>query len=91
MKIHELKTDPEVYDAVCNGEKSFEIRFDDRNFKVGDRLILKKTIHTGEEMNMGKPLNYIGVEKAVEVLYILRGQIYGLMDGWVIMSIQDED
>ena len=91
MKIHELKTDPEVFDAVCHGEKTFEIRFNDREFLVGDRLILKKTRFTGEEMKAGKPLNYMGVEKVVEITYILRGPIYGLTDGWVIMSIADED
>ena len=39
VKIQDLKTDPEVFEAVWNGEKTFEIRFDDRNFMVGKHAL----------------------------------------------------
>ncbi len=38
--IHDLKTLPEFFNAVCHGHKSFEIRNNDRNFKLGDTLHL---------------------------------------------------
>jgi len=84
---HELKTDPEVFDLVMGGKKTFEIRKDDRGFNVGDRLLLRKTVHTGEEMASGSPLEYEGSFWTVEVKRIMRGPIYGLEDGWCIMSI----
>ena len=84
---HELKTDPDVFDAVVAGNKTFEIRFNDRNFQVEDQLVLRKTKYTGEEMKNGAPLEYIGEPFFAVVIYILRGPIYGLSDGWVIMSI----
>jgi hypothetical protein len=87
MTIHELKTDPEVFDAVADGLKTFEIRYDDRGYQIGDQLILNKTRYTGEEMKQGKPLEYLDSYGAT-VSYILRGPIYGLADGWVIMSLQ---
>jgi len=39
---HELKTWPESFRAVKHGIKTFEVRKDDRNFQVGDYLILKE-------------------------------------------------
>jgi hypothetical protein len=84
--IHELKTDPEVFDAVNLGAKTFEIRFDDRNFQVGDDLILRETFYTGEEMKAGKPLTFTGRQYEFHVSYILHGPAYGLKEGWVIMS-----
>lgn len=89
MAHHELKTDPDVFDAVVRGEKTFAIRQNhDRDYQVGDWLQLKKTVYSGEQMAEGKPLEYTGDEIGVRASYILRGPRYGLADGWVIMSIQ---
>jgi hypothetical protein len=85
--IHELKTDPEVFDAVQRREKTFEIRKDDRGYKVGDGLLLKRTQYTGAEMAQGQPLVYTGEKEARMVTHILRGPCYGLAEGWCIMSI----
>ena len=38
---HFLKTLPEYYMAVENGIKTFEVRFNDRGYKVGDILHLQ--------------------------------------------------
>lgn len=37
---HELKTLPQYWDAVQRGEKTFEVRRDDRGFQKGDVLEL---------------------------------------------------
>lgn len=85
--IHDLKTDPEVFDALASGKKTFEIRLDDRGYNVGDTLLLRKTRYTGEQMHFGDPLEYTGDEERRLVTHILRGPIYGLERGWVIMSV----
>lgn len=87
-QYHELKTDPEVFDAVVAGKKTFEIRLDDRHYQLHDILVLRKMEFTGEEMKGGKPLNFIGQPFYVYVTYILHGPIYGLGEGWVIMALQ---
>lgn len=84
---HDLKTDPEVFDAVAAGLKTFEIRFNDRGFKVGDRLRLRRTTNTGDEMAAGAPLVFSGEEVSRLVSHVFSGPMYGLVDGWVILSL----
>lgn len=39
-----LKTLPEYFQAVIDGKKPFELRYNDRNFKTGDLYILEEFI-----------------------------------------------
>jgi hypothetical protein len=87
MTDHILKTDPAVFQAVVSGEKTWEIRYNDRDYQVGDILHLKETAYTGAEMNAGKPLIYTGNSLIVDVIYIFKGPLYGLADKWVIMTV----
>lgn len=89
MTTHDLKTDPDVFEAVWNGEKNFEIRKNDRGFKSGDTLQLRETKYSGVEMLNGKPLEYTGNVITAKVNYILHGPIYGLNNGWCIMDINN--
>lgn len=83
---HYLKTDTKPFQATWRGAKTFEIRFDDRGYQVGDELILLETTYTGAEMAEGRPLVGTGRVATTTVRYILRGPIYGLAEGWVIMA-----
>lgn len=54
--IHELKLAPRYFDAVADGSKPFEVRFNDRNYKVGDVLLLKEYVeeqghYTGRKLS----------------------------------------
>ncbi len=84
---HELKTDPAVFEAVLDGSKTHEIRFNDRNFQVGDILRLRETRYTGQEMKgpEPRPLEFTGRELVRKVSHVLEG--YGLQPGWVILSL----
>ena len=86
-KEHVLKTDHVVFQDVLDGNKTFEIRFNDRDYQVGDLVILKETEFTGEQMKSGQPLVYTGREIQKRISYVLSG--YGLHEGWVILGIQD--
>ncbi len=46
MSVHDLKLNKKYFDAVLHGLKSFEMRKDDRGFKVGDTIRL---IWVGDE------------------------------------------
>lgn len=84
---HVLKTDPAVFQDVLDGKKTFEIRFNDRGYQVGDLVVLKETKFTGQQMKSGEPLIYTGREIQKRISYVLSG--YGLHEGWVIFGIQD--
>ena len=78
MKVHELKIDPKYFDEIVDGIKTFEVRRNDRDFKVGDLLKLK-------EYDREKEI-YTGHETVVEIRYILDNQQY-LREGYVILGI----
>ena len=67
MSTHSLKTWPEYFEAVVDGSKTFEVRDNDRGYRVGDTLLLKewaphKTAVGGR---------YTGREVEVTVTYVL--------------------
>lgn len=75
---HRLKTLPEFFEAVTEGRKRFEIRKDDRNFKVDDTLVLKEW--NGQQ--------YTGRKRTVHVSHIFRdAEKFGLQKGFVILSL----
>ena len=79
MQIHELKISPKYFEDVKSDKKRFEIRKDDRDYKVGDLITLK-------EYENGQ---YTGREiKNIPIIYILRDATeYGLMDGYCILGL----
>ena len=83
---YRLKTDPQTFDDVAAGLKTFEIRFDDCGYGIGDVLTLERTVHSGAEMAAGAPLEYTGRRLDVRVQHKLTG--YGLMPGWCVLSIK---
>lgn len=78
MELYELKILPKYYKKVREGEKRFELRKDDRNFKVGD--IVRLCEHDG--------IAYTGRDSLYEILYKLDGGEYGLQKGYCILSIK---
>ena len=80
MKTHEIKTWSEYFDDIINGKKTFEVRLNDRDYKVGDKLILREWNNVIGE--------YTGREHDVKVIYILEGGNFGVQAGYVVMSIK---
>jgi len=82
---HELKTWPEFFNAVERGDKTFEIRRDDRGFHVGDVLVLREWNPTTGRY--GRSLCRV-------VTYIIAGLLPGgvrLPDGVVVMGLRAEE
>jgi len=73
-RTHDLKTWPEYYRAIVSGEKRFEYRVNDRDFRVGDVLHLR-------EWNPATQ-SYTGAQIVADVTYVLS------VGDHVVMSIR---
>jgi ASC-1-like (ASCH) protein len=80
MNTHELKTWTIYFDLVLSNKKQFEIRFNDRDFKEGDLLVL-------QDFNPGtqKYTNRVIMKK---VKYILSHSSF-VKKGFVVMGLED--
>lgn len=79
MAIHELKTWSDAFEPTRAGYKTAEIRLDDRNFQVGDELILREYCP--------KTKTYSGRSITVLVRHRMEGRKFGLSENYVLMSI----
>jgi len=85
----ELKSDPAEFENVRTGAKTFEIRMNDRPYKVGSILRLRETECTGVAMReMGAPLVYTGREVYALVTHINEPGTYNVHSTLCLMSIQ---
>lgn len=75
MAVHELKILPEFIQPQIEGKKNFEIRKNDRNYQVGDTLVLKEYDP--------KTNNFTGINMLAEVTYITD---YMQKDGYVVLG-----
>lgn len=82
MKKHILKILPQYFEAVINGCKNFEIRKNDRFFKLNDILFLKEYNPIEKK--------YTGCTAKCKVIYILYHEDFpeGIQDGYCVMGIK---
>lgn len=76
---HELKCWPEYFQAVTRMEKMFEVRKNDRNFKVGDIIVLL-------EWDPVK-MEYTGKEWEGFITYVLPGGQFGIYKSHVVLGL----
>lgn len=75
-KEHYVKIAPEYFEAIDQGVKGFEIRFNDRNYKVGDILCLREYCDE----------RYTGRELKREICYIVDDARF-CKEGFVVLGI----
>lgn len=76
-KLHVIKLDVKYYESVSNRIKTFEVRLNDRDYRVGDMLLMYEW--TGTE--------YTGRTLTRRIKYILTLDEFGMKD-WVVMAIK---
>jgi ASC-1-like (ASCH) protein len=85
-KRHFLKTVWPYYDEVVAGRKKFELRLNDRNYKVGDHLVLMEwKIYYGED---AKKPELTGEMIEVRVTHVFSDGQFGIQPNFVVLSIE---
>lgn len=91
MKLHELKTINPHFTNVWDGKKDFEIRKNDRDFKIGDLLWLREYTSCYDEENdcLISGGGYSGREILADVnnILITENTFEGLSLGYIAMGI----
>lgn len=78
--VHDLKCNAESFALIVKGRKHVELRKNDRDYAVGDVLLLREYDAAGDE--------YSGRHLLARVTHIVRDfEGYGLQEGHVAMSI----
>lgn len=75
-ETHELKIYPKYFEAIWDGKKTFEIRKNNRNFHVGDSIVLREFDN----------IKYSGREIHATIKYMLDDTFIGLAEGYVAFS-----
>jgi len=81
MTVHNLKSWPDAFQPVLDKKKRYEFRVNDRDYSVGDELVL-------QEWEPG-PGEYTGRSLKVKVLHMSKGPAWEIPDGYCVMSISD--
>ena len=79
-RTHHLKTETEYYQATERGEKLFEIRKDDLDFRFqkGDVVFLLEVVN-------GIPT---GRKLGLKITYVFQGGRYGIADNYCILQLK---
>ena len=75
---HVLKLADKYWEAVRSGEKTFEVRYNDRGFEVGDRVRFRR-VYGEEEMGMGFIITYVLTHDDFP---------QGIPEGWCVFAIE---
>jgi len=82
MKTHDLKIWPKNFTEVASGRKKAEVRENDRDFKVGDQLLLREWSPLTNE--------YTSQSLLVKITHILSlTDFNAVMPGYVVLSIDE--
>lgn len=83
IMVHILKELPQFFEAVKSGKKTFEVRKKDRDYKVGDYIVLN-------EYDISRSVNldgYTGSSIFLRIVYILDDDRF-CKNGFVILAFE---
>jgi hypothetical protein len=81
---HSLKCWPQYFAALLDGSKTFEIRKNDRNFAVGDVLVIRELCASDSETV--NPAIYTGRVCVFDVTYVMTSPAF-VLPGFAVLGI----
>ena len=87
MKTHNLKIQEDFADAIVSGDKTFEIRKNDRGYQKGDYIKFDKVIERGSSFDCFDILTHPIRDKLYVITYVMSG--WGLKDDFVVFGIKE--
>jgi hypothetical protein len=75
---HQLKILPKYFNKVFSGIKTFEVRFNDRDFQTGDKVSLNEYADTKTK--------YTGNQIDVVITYLLTDSVDGISKGYCVFG-----
>lgn len=80
MARHILKTWPTYWNQVETGEKTFEVRKNDRDFQIGDTVELRRFDPEADDAEDFAVLTF-------DIGSMIIGPQFGIEDGWAVLSL----
>ena len=80
--IHQLKIKESFANAVLRGDKTFEVRENDRGFQTGD-FVMFTVLYNSDGLEM---INHPLSKRLYEITYVLSG--WGIKEGYVVFGIK---
>ena len=82
-KEHRVKCWPDYFKCIVEGTKTFDLRVNDRGYKVGDLITFMEWNPNAETYTRGSCLR--------EISYVLPGGQFGLLAGWVALGLTEPE
>jgi hypothetical protein len=91
MITHKLKIEPKYFSRILESDKKFEVRFNDRDYQVGDRIHFIPCTpedKTSEHLERFVPYHEVYDDRCHwEIIYIHSG--LGMAENYVVLGIKE--
>jgi Domain of unknown function (DUF3850) len=88
MRVHYLKTWPVFFKQVKSGSKNYEVRRNDRDYDVGDTLVLQEWDPEIAKKDSNPSSGYTGNDVRVVVTHLLlASECEGIVAGFCVLGI----
>ena len=82
--IHELKIEEQNANRIIAGDKTFEVRFEDKDYQRGDQIKFQAILSNVVQTNVDHPIN----NTLYEITYVYHGRV--LQESGVILAIKEK-